>query len=730
MPKTHPIQESFSVGELSPYLYGRVSTPAYKQAFKYGRNMVVSPRGPAYTRTGSEFVQRFPGYNKAALRTFKYTNSDSYAVMFLHNLMHIHGSLQQTVVNYILNPKFENNLIDWTVTLGHPTACEVYVDDNKCHLQPGVAAGRFAAIDQPLDIPDYATITNVYLSMYGLKLGGLTAATGLEIRLGSTPGAADILDEVYYGGSQFITFSIPDGTLTETTYLTIYQRDYGSAPTTPESQRTSIINRVFLGYDNPPEAIPDIVTSYDSDDLCELSTTMSPDNTKMYITHPSYAPATITYDPLLGTFAFATVTFTSAPTEWSAGNYPAAMTFHENRAWYVGCPADPDKIWGSKSGSHEDFSLGTAADDDAIALSTGKSGRVMWIFSGKELMVGTDDSEHAIVSDSDTKKILTPSTARPVYQTSEGSAPVQPLLVKDQMIFIAPDRRRVLQMWYQWTAQGWRSRELSFTANHLTSTAPIRCMTRIDAGHTNIVFVLDEGDVIVCTYYQDGEETPQIGWTRHTISAGHVTSATGVPSVAADDTLFVAVHRVVDGVDEIHLESVFNVDDVLIPYVDSHVHVINNPPATVITGLDHLEGHTVQVVTESGVHPDCEVIGGTITLDWEAAFALVGLAYEKKLETLPFITMGGSGESTAGHTKRWAKTYVRVYRSTKPIINGVRPPDRSKHTPMNQAEEADTGLYQVTNMGRAVDQTITIEQDLPLPIHITSVFGELGQHSL
>jgi hypothetical protein len=59
-----------------------------------------------------------------------------------------------------------------------------------------------------------------------------------------------------------------------------------------------------------------------------------------------------------------------------------------------------------------------------------------------------------------------------------------------------------------------------------------------------------------------------------------------------------------------------------------------------LTNLDHLEGRTVQVITDGGVHPDCVVDDGEIELDYQASVVHVGLDYPGFLQP---VTVEGGG---------------------------------------------------------------------------------------
>jgi hypothetical protein len=49
--------------------------------------------------------------------------------------------------------------------------------------------------------------------------------------------------------------------------------------------------------------------------------------------------------------------------------------------------------------------------------------------------------------------------------------------------------------------------------------------------------------------------------------------------------------------------------------------------AQIIGGLGHLEGATVGILTDGGVHADKEVIDGYVTLDYPARYVIMGLRY-------------------------------------------------------------------------------------------------------
>lgn len=71
--------------------------------------------------------------------------------------------------------------------------------------------------------------------------------------------------------------------------------------------------------------------------------------------------------------------------------------------------------------------------------------------------------------------------------------------------------------------------------------------------------------------------------------------------------------------------------------------------AGTFTGLDHLEGKTVKVITDGGQHDERTVSNGSITLDEQASVIHVGLGYTGFLET---NDLEGGGTNGVAQTKR------------------------------------------------------------------------------
>lgn len=223
-----------------------------------------------------------------------------------------------------------------------------------------------------------------------------------------------------------------------------------------------------------------------------------------------------------------------------------------------------------------------------------------------------------------------------------------------------------------------------------------------------------DGALLMLTYEPTQEV---IGWHRH-ITDGEFKSITVISEDGPNQFWFV-VERTIDDVTKKYIE--LYTPDI---YLDSMISYSGSATASV-TGLDHLEGKTVQITADGAVHPELVVASGEITLNYTATDIKVGLKYVSKLTPTRYGANAGSG-TTLGKLKRWNEIYARLDKSAIPIINGKRPPVRSPGTDFGNEEPIISADINVRNLGYDRDGRIEIEQDLPLACHIVSVFGTLS----
>lgn len=372
----------------------------------------------------------------------------------------------------------------------------------------------------------------------------------------------------------------------------------------------------------------EIATPYGFNDLDALQWAQSADT--LYLAHPKYPPQKLTRTSATS-FSIAAISFTGAPSEWVSENYPGTVTFWQGRLWWAGTPNQPQTIWGSKTGSFEDLTLGTAADSAVrYTLDADQMNAIVWLKAQKSLVVGTAGTEF-VVSGGATGDPVTPSNVLAFPQpTGVGSARVGAVVTGASISFVQRAGRKVQALVYDEATSGltYTATELSLYAGHLTR-AGIREMSWQQEPWRVLWSVMADGTLRGCTIMADQQV---LAWHKHQLGGTNVRveSAAVIPAAGYSE-LWLAVLRSVNGLTVRHVERLtedFATGGTTTQsdayFVDAGL-TYSGAPALTFGGLGHLEGQTVQVLVNGAVHPDRVVSGGQITLDWLPAS--VGTAF-------------------------------------------------------------------------------------------------------
>jgi len=438
----------------------------------------------------------------------------------------------------------------------------------------------------------------------------------------------------------------------------------------------------------------------------------------MWITHEVHKPQKLTRTGHTS-WTIADYTPTADPFT-STNNYPFVVGFYEQRLWFGNTNNAPHKIFTTKSGDYEDMTVGTLADDAlTYTIASGKVNAIRWITGVDDLLIGTSGSEFKATGDG---SAITPTNISIKRQSSYKSAAVQPIEIDNNVIFLQASAKKLREMTLSAVNVGitYTATDLTILSEHITSPGLIELDYKREPDPI-IYGVRSDGQLIGMTY----EKAQQVlGWHRH-ITNGEFESIAVIPT-ATEDQLWVIVKRTINGVTKRFVEYFHAGDwteqaDVF--YVDSGL-TYSGAAATVISGLDHLEGEVVQVVVDGAEHPDRTVASGSITLTASATTVHVGLKYTAKLVTLQ--PEGGNPSGTGqGKLKAWSKLRLRVYNTLGGAVEGKEIAFRSTSMNMDAPPPLFTGDLKVTHLGSSIPNTITITHATPFPMTLLGIMGDL-----
>ena len=211
-----------------------------------------------------------------------------------------------------------------------------------------------------------------------------------------------------------------------------------------------------------------------------------------------------------------------------------------------------------------------------------------------------------------------------------------------------------------------------------------------------------------------------------------VESIASISGSLNEDELWIIVKRIINGSTRRYVEvfSDFTFDETTstnFHFLDSGLSY-DGTATTSLSGLDHLEGQTVQIIADGATHADKIVSSGAITLDRSSKKVKVGLGYNSVLQTMRIE--GGSAEGTGqGKVKRISKVVLRLYNTVGvkcgPSLTNLetvpfRTTSSDLDTPVSTLLAGDK-IVEFTDDYNS-DGFIFVKQDQPLPLSILAIF--------
>jgi len=411
-----------------------------------------------------------------------------------------------------------------------------------------------------------------------------------------------------------------------------------------------------------------------------------------------------------------TLADTAATDDWEEAafsavrGWPVSPTLYQERLVFAGSRDLPNRIWMSKTSDIDNFDQGTALDDESIefALLTDQVDAIRAVVAGRHLQVFTTGAEWMVTGDP-----LTPSKVRAERQTRAGSFPdraIPPRHVDGATLFLARNGRELREFLYTDIDQSYTAADLALLSSHVFDNPLDQDYAARDR---LFLVVMGNGSLAALTVYRAQQVT---AWTVFETN-GEMRAIAVV-----EDRIYVAVIR--NG--EMRIEH-FAGDS----FTDGHIATSSTAPETVWTGLNHLEGQTVDILADGKPRGRRMVTNGTVTLVRPASQVEIGLPYAHEIRPLP-AELGNGALTSQGGPVRLVRAVFRLFSSKAlhvDIGRGLRvlPFARSGDV-LDAAPEAFSGDIEVRGLGwrRGIDQPLwRIAQDVPMPCTLLSVITEV-----
>ena len=673
------LQRSFSGGEMSPEMFGRIDDAKYQAGLAKCRNFIVKPQGPAENRPGFAFVREVKDSTKRVrLIPFTYSTTQTMVIEVGAGYFRFHtagGTLMDGAAPYeIANPYAEGDLFDIhyvqsadVLTLAHPGHAPRELRRLGATNWQLTTIAFAASVTSPA-APTVTAAGHTTVKYTYHYVVTAVAADGVSESAPSPEGTA--------GGNLFetgATVTIDWAAVTGASRYNVYKLQGGLYGYIGQTAGLSIVD------DN-----------------------IAPDLSK---TPPIY-------DAVFS----------------GAGDYPGAVSYFEQRRCFAGTTNRPQNIWMTKSGteSNMSYSLPTR-DDDRIAfrVAAREANTIRHIVPLTQLLLLTSSSEWRVTSvNSDA---ITPTTISVRPQSYVGASNVQPVLINNTLIYGASRGGHVRELAYNWQANGFVTGDLSLRSAHLFDGAEVVDMAYAKAPWPIVWCVSSGGKLLGLTYVPE----QQVGaWHQHDTDGAFESCA--VVAEGAEDVLYCVVRRTINGAQVRYIERMASrqfIDQQDGFFVDAGL-TYRGAPSDTISGLSHLEGATVSILADGAVHPQRVVTGGSITLDNEASVVHVGLPITADLQTLPIAAPIDNGYGQ-GRFKNVNKAWLRVFRSSGIFLG----PDADKLTEAKQRTTEPYGappalkseeIQVMLTPSWADSGQVFVRQSDPLPLTVVSLTAEVA----
>ena len=682
MPNVRILQKSFSGGEISPEMFGRIDDTKYQSGLATCRNFIPKPQGPAQNRAGFAFVRAVKdSTKKTRLLPFTYSTTQTMVIEIGAGYFRFHtqgATLLSGAVPYeIANPYAEADLFDIhyvqsadVLTIVHPNYAPRELRRLSA-LNWVLSTISFAA---PIAAPTAPTATATIVG---------APATTMSYSYVVTTIATDEVSE----SAQSSVATCTNNLFTTGCYNTIaWTAVSGAARYNVYKQQGGLYG--YIGQ--------------------TTGTSLKDDNIA-----PDLGKTPPIYDAVFA----------------ATGDYPGSVSYFEQRRCFAGTTNKPQNIWMTKSGTESvmSFSL-PIRDDDRIAfrVAAREANTIRHIVPLTQLLLLTSAAEWRVSPvNSDA---ITPTTITVRPQSYVGANNVQPVVINNTLLYTAARGGHIRECAYNWQANGFISGDLSLRAPHLFDSYDITDMGYAKAPLPVVWFVSSSGKLIGLTYVPE----QQIGaWHQHDTDG--VFESCAVVAEGSEDILYCVIKRNVNGVDVRYIERMASrqfVDPADAFFVDAGVTYSGAPISTISSGLSHLEGKTVNILADAAVHPQLVVTGGAITLEQSASKIQIGLPITADLKTLP-VAAGIDNGFAQGRYKNVNKAWLRVFRSSGIFIG----PDESN---LVEAKQRTTESYGsapalkseeipiLLNPAWADSGQVFIRQSDPLPLTVASLTLEVS----
>lgn len=737
-------QNSFQFGEISPSLTSRTDSPVYTNAAERVRNFFIKGEGGVTKRPGTKRWHNFgssPSFNSNLRQTiriepFIFSDDEKYIIAFSNTQIDIFQisptdatiSKIQTITgqSWLVNTTSAPYLEELTFTQQGDV---MFIAHNTFMVRKLVRTGLTTFTVETYAFQQSIDDEHIFQPYYPFQDLGVTLTASHTSGSGRTLTASSAYFTsshvgVYLkiGKTEALITGFTSSTVVTATILgTLRQQLDTDAFQTFEGNDKVLVTHALHGLDVGASITIDRAGAIGGIAIGNLNGSRTISAVIDENTYEITAGASATASALGG--GRPRIETGSATTEWQEQSYssvrgfPAAVTFHQNRLWFGGTLAQPDGIWGSKTGQYFNFDVGDASDNDALDLTAnvGEIFSIRHLVSNRDLQVFTSGSELFVQAPTD--RPVTPANATIRRQTPFGSSFVRPTVFDGATLFIQKTGSALREFLFTDSEASYTSVAVSSLAPHLILD-PVQ-QTSIKGAlnrSESYAFLLNNDGTIAVFYSIRGDK--KAGWSLwdtqgkwHSICSVH-------------ERLFVVASRDDgSGTTKLFLEE-FQVD-MPMDFCDTFTgsasvfgslgsHFSNGAVVKATSGNNFLGQFTI-----SGAQIDASA---TIT---GASSAFIGYTFTPEIKSLPVDAQVVGGPLT-GEPRKVTRVTLDLVSTLSVSVNSTDLIIRNVTDDMSLERSAVTGKEEFRLLGYARDPRVIVSQSFPFDLQVNGMVMEVA----
>lgn len=520
-----PIYPSFSKGEVSPLMFGRIDIEQYNTCLDKCRNMWIRPYGCASRVTGTEYIAQAKNDGKARLLKFVFSAADSFIIECGAGYFRFYKDGKPILIEnadfYDKNKPYKvGNYVNKDTT-GKTKSIEKCIKEHTPTDDTETNTPEYW--EKVTDIKQAYEIENDYQeeqlsSIQYVQLDDIIKLTCLPV--GDDYSTARPKELLRRG---LTAWEYREVEFKETPYLDQNITDIKLTPSAATGDSITLkASEEFFRQEHVGANFWLGIPVLDSD---------SNENVQGYVKVIEWIDSKQVKAKVMSKLSG-----TSATKIWGESafsdyrGYPSCVALYDGRLFYARTPHHPRNIYGSVPYAYEKFTPAVDNEDDGainVQLATNANGDgsdIKWIIGGAYLLCGTYGGEFIIRGTGD--GAITPTDISAKQRTNWGGENVRPVVAGSFIHFLQRTGKKLRQFQYDYYYDSYKAVDLSIYSEHLLSS-PIKQMAYQKAPDSIIYLMREDGQVVMLSLEQDQSV---MAWSLLEDMSGQVESIETIPT--------------------------------------------------------------------------------------------------------------------------------------------------------------------------------------------------------